>query len=743
MVSICSACAAGAQAIGESVRLIRDAKADVMVAGGCEAPITYVGFLGFVLLTALVERYETPQSASRPFDRRRNGFVMSEGAGAMILESYEHARARGAEVLGEVLGYGDSSDAFRITDLHPSGLGAVFAMKKAIEDARLTPDAVDYINAHGTSTPKNDSTETRAIKEVFGAHAEKIPVSSNKSMIGHTIGAAGAVEAILAVEGMRRSEILPTINYQNRDPKCDLDYVPNETRTQAHRVALSNSFGSAGRTPVFAWAAPGSREATAHSDHRRRSGNGGGARRRTRLGSALGGPLSSLSGFRPRTRRFSSHRNGPVRADRPRIPRRGPPRRENHGPPHPHAPGGGSRFDGQRSRRHRDGGRRHRLFRGHGLGRSGKRRFAWRGEGIGRPCDLGHFFSGGMDAIPPLWPLGLLNAIGFSQAAIQHRWCGENAVFSAGPEATARAVCEAADSAGSGKARLALAAGVSGVISARMLARAKRRGAWPRAGGRARERAWFALRSPGCRSICHTWLVQGALFCSRARKKRRPRARGSGIGRGALACAGLEPDDVDLLVIHGRANPGGGRGGGSGFRRFGDHKPWGLATKGVFGHLWGGSPALDLIMAIKALDEGAPPTPPAAAGGLFRDAAGRSGGDELKDALVLVQASTAYAQAWWWGRTLDGENGELRFLFFDQIKEVVRGERIVGVKTFPLTEAYLNSHFSRAPRVPGSVLIEAMAQITGWLVVYTHDFRTSCVISLIDDAEVTSACARA
>ena len=255
-VSICSACAAGAQAIGESVRLIRDAKADVMVAGGCESAITYVGFLGFVLLTALVERYETPQSASRPFDRRRNGFVMSEGAGALILESYEHARARGAEILGEVLGYGDSSDAFRITDMHPRGLGAVFAMKKALEDAGVAPGGVEYINAHGTSTPKNDSTETRAIKEVFGAHAERIPISSNKSMIGHTIGAAGAIEAILAVEGMRRSEILPTINYQNRDPKCDLDYVPNETRAQAHRVTLSNSFGFGGQNACLCLGGP-------------------------------------------------------------------------------------------------------------------------------------------------------------------------------------------------------------------------------------------------------------------------------------------------------------------------------------------------------------------------------------------------------------------------------------------------------------------------------------------------------
>ncbi len=255
--SICSACAAGAQAIGESARLIRDGKADVMVAGGCEAAITYVGFLGFVLLTALAEKYETPQTASRPFDRRRNGFVMSEGAGAMILEGRDHARARGAEILGEVLGYGDSADAFRITDMHPKGLGAIFAMKRALADAGVSPGSVEYVNAHGTSTPKNDVTETRAVKEVFGARAEKLPISSNKSMIGHTIGAAGAIEAILTLEGMRRSEILPTINYQHRDPKCDLDYVPNETRRRAHRVALSNSFGFGGQNACLCLGGPG------------------------------------------------------------------------------------------------------------------------------------------------------------------------------------------------------------------------------------------------------------------------------------------------------------------------------------------------------------------------------------------------------------------------------------------------------------------------------------------------------
>lgn len=250
-LSVCSACAAGGQAIGEAVRLIRDGKADVMIAGGCESALSYPGFLGFVLLTALVERYETPQKASRPFDRRRNGFVMSEGAGALILEDLEHARARKAPILGEVLGYGDSADAFRITDMHPKGAGAIISMRRAMEDAGISIEDVDYINAHGTSTPKNDVTETLAIKQVFGKRAHRIPISSNKSMIGHTIGGAGAVEAILSLEGMRRSEILPTINYENPDPKCDLDYVPNETRPQEHRIVLSNSFGFGGQNATL------------------------------------------------------------------------------------------------------------------------------------------------------------------------------------------------------------------------------------------------------------------------------------------------------------------------------------------------------------------------------------------------------------------------------------------------------------------------------------------------------------
>lgn len=259
-------------------------------------------------------------------------------------------------------------------------------------------------------------------------------------------------------------------------------------------------------------------------------------------------------------------------------------------------------------------------------------------ESEGR-LDLGHFFSEGMDAIPPLWPLGLLNAIGFSQAAIQHRWRGENAVFSAGPEATARAVCEASDSVRAGKAKLALAAGVSGVVSARMLARAQRRGIWPRAGGLGEGAGVIRLEKPGEADLSDTlgWLMG---HCSvRALEKRGGLTRAvqeSAVG--ALACAGLKPDDVDLLVIHGEGESGAdGAEAGAISAVFGDHKPWGLATKGVFGHLWGGSPALDLIMAIKALAEGAPPTPPAAAGGLFRDAAGGSGRDELKNALVLLQ----------------------------------------------------------------------------------------------------------
>lgn len=246
-VSIVSACAAGTQAIGEACRLIQEGKADVMIAGGCEATLNFTGLIGFVLIKALVEKYSSPQKASRPFDRKRNGFVMSEGAGSVILEDMEHARQRGAVILGEILGYASSADAYRITDTHPAGEGAFLAMQGALEDASLTAGDIDYINAHGTSTIQNDLVETIAIKRVFGERAAQIPVSSNKSMLGHTIAAAGAIECILSLIGINRSMILPTINHEFRDPKCGLDYVPNETRLKNHSRVLSNSFGFGGQ----------------------------------------------------------------------------------------------------------------------------------------------------------------------------------------------------------------------------------------------------------------------------------------------------------------------------------------------------------------------------------------------------------------------------------------------------------------------------------------------------------------
>jgi len=246
-LSIASACSAGAQAVGEAFRIIQDGRCDVMIAGGCEAALTLTGFIGFVLIGALAERYRTPQEASRPFDRKRNGFVLSEGAAAVILEDYRHACERGAPIFGEILGYGASADAYRITDTHPDGEGAVLAMRKAVADAALDPEDIDYINAHGTSTVKNDSCETKAIKEVFGARAYEIPISSNKSMLGHSIAASGPIELILTLMGMNRSIILPTINQEFPDPKCDLWFVPNEAVRMQQAVAICNSFGFGGQ----------------------------------------------------------------------------------------------------------------------------------------------------------------------------------------------------------------------------------------------------------------------------------------------------------------------------------------------------------------------------------------------------------------------------------------------------------------------------------------------------------------
>ncbi|MBF0344683.1 MAG: beta-ketoacyl-[acyl-carrier-protein] synthase family protein [Nitrospirae bacterium] len=254
-LSISSACAAGAQAIGEAFCLIREGRAKIMIAGGAEACLDYTGYVGFVLIKALAEKYTEPQKASRPFDRRRDGFVMSEGAGAIVLEDLDHAINRKAVIYGELLGYGSSADAYRITDTHPKGEGAILAMKAALKDANLLvpettqplPDAIDYINAHGTSTVQNDLTETGAIKQVFGDMAKAIPVSSNKSMIGHTIAAAGAIEGVLSIMGINRSLLLPTINYEHPDPKCNLDYITNEARPKEHKRVLSNSFGFGGQ----------------------------------------------------------------------------------------------------------------------------------------------------------------------------------------------------------------------------------------------------------------------------------------------------------------------------------------------------------------------------------------------------------------------------------------------------------------------------------------------------------------
>ncbi|MCE5333009.1 MAG: beta-ketoacyl-[acyl-carrier-protein] synthase family protein [Desulfobacteraceae bacterium] len=246
-LTVVSACAAGSQAIGEAFRAIRDGRADVMVAGGCEASLNFAGFIGFVLIRALVEKYPSAQEASRPFDRKRNGFVMSEGAGVLILENLEHALGRNAPIHAEILGYGSSADAYRITDLHPKGEGAVMAIEGALSDSGVSKDRIQYINAHGTSTLQNDLVETQAIKRVFGERAREIPVSSNKSMLGHTIAAAGSIEAALTVMGINNSVILPTINHEFPDPKCDLDYVPNVAREVEHQIALSNSFGFGGQ----------------------------------------------------------------------------------------------------------------------------------------------------------------------------------------------------------------------------------------------------------------------------------------------------------------------------------------------------------------------------------------------------------------------------------------------------------------------------------------------------------------
>jgi len=242
----CTACSSGSHAIGDSYRIIERGDADVMIAGGSEAAITPMAIGGFDALKALSTRNDAPDRASRPFDRERDGFVLGEGAGILILEEMEHARSRNAAIYCEIAGYGMSGDAYHITAPTPDGDGAARAMRATLRDAGIEPNAVDYINAHGTSTPPNDRTESAAIRSVFGEHAYKLAVSSTKSMIGHLLGAAGAVEAGVAALTIRENIIHPTINLDYPDPDCDLDYVPNVARRASVRYALSNSFGFGG-----------------------------------------------------------------------------------------------------------------------------------------------------------------------------------------------------------------------------------------------------------------------------------------------------------------------------------------------------------------------------------------------------------------------------------------------------------------------------------------------------------------
>jgi len=249
--SLSSACATSNHTVGDALRLIRYGDADVIIAGGSEAAITPLGLAGFCSAKALSTRNDDPEHASRPFDRDRDGFVMGEGAGIVILESLDHALSRGASIRAELIGYGATDDAYHITAPSPDGQSAARAMSNALVDGGIKPGEVDYINAHGTSTPLNDKVETLAIKKVFGDFAYKIPVSSNKSMIGHLLGAAGVVELIATILSMEKEMIPPTINYEFPDPECDLDYVPNKARPKKINVALSNSLGFGGHNATL------------------------------------------------------------------------------------------------------------------------------------------------------------------------------------------------------------------------------------------------------------------------------------------------------------------------------------------------------------------------------------------------------------------------------------------------------------------------------------------------------------
>lgn len=251
-INTLTACAASTQAIGEATRIIQYGDADVMISGGTHSMIHPLGVTGFSRLTALSTRNDTCMTASRPFDRTRDGFVLGEGSGILILEELEHAKRRGARILAEIVGYGSTADAFRITDIHEEGRGAIAAMQRALNSAGLFPGDIDYISAHGTGTEENDKIESLAIRGVFGDDAKKVAVSSIKSMVGHLIAAAGAVELITCVLAIRDGIVPPTINYGTPDPNCSLDYVPNAARRIPVRACLSNSFGFGGQNDTLA-----------------------------------------------------------------------------------------------------------------------------------------------------------------------------------------------------------------------------------------------------------------------------------------------------------------------------------------------------------------------------------------------------------------------------------------------------------------------------------------------------------
>ena len=248
-----SACSSGAHAVGDAFRIIQCNHADVMISGGAEAPVTPVSFAGLCSMKAMSTRNDEPQRASRPFDAQRDGFVMGEGAGIVVLEELEHAKNRGVKILAEIIGYGATGDAHHMTAPAPGGEGAARAMRAAIDDSGLPPEAFWYVNAHGTSTQLNDKFESQAIKSVFGEHAKKLPISSTKSMTGHLLGAAGGLETIICVLALGRHVLPPTINYEAPDADCDLDYVPNTARAVELQAALSNSLGFGGHNVTLAF----------------------------------------------------------------------------------------------------------------------------------------------------------------------------------------------------------------------------------------------------------------------------------------------------------------------------------------------------------------------------------------------------------------------------------------------------------------------------------------------------------